>query len=268
MRWRPVAGVVLRQYYLLRTSVVRVIPLVAWVVIDILLWGFLTRYLNSLGRQGVDFVPQFLGAVLLWDFLARVMLGVSVAFLEDVWSRNFLNFFSTPLSVAEYVTGLVIVGIATSLLGLAAMVGLAVSAFGLSFLSLGLFLAHALFVLLAFGVVLGIVACAVVLRWGPAAEWLTWPIPALLAPFAGVFYPVSTLPGWMQSIAAALPPSYVFEALRARLAGGAPAPGTLLRAELLTLAYLLVAGALFQRVFRAVVRSGLLARYTAETGAA
>jgi ABC-2 type transport system permease protein len=265
VRLRPIAGIALRQCYLLRGSFVRVFPLVAWVVIDILLWGFLTRYLNSIGGRGVDFVPQLLGAVLLWDFLTRVMLGVTVAFLEDVWSRNLLNFFSTPLLVSEYVAGVVAVGIGTSFVGLAAMLLLAVLAFGLPILPLGLFLVHALLVLLGFGVVLGIFACAIVLRWGPAAEWLTWPMPALIAPFAGVFYPVATLPGWMQAVSAVLPPSYVFEALRARL-GAAPgvSQGSLLGAGALTIAWLAASAIAFRHVFRNVVRSGLLARYTAE----
>jgi ABC-2 type transport system permease protein len=268
VKLRPVAGVALRQAYLLRGSAMRIFPMVVWVAVDIVLWGFLSRYLNAVGGHGMDYVPQFLGAVLLWDFLARVMLGVLVAFLEDVWSRNLLNFFSTPLSVSEYLAGVVLTGIATSLVGLAAMVLLAGGVFGLSFLPLGLFLAHALLVLLGFGVVLGIVACAIVLRWGPAAEWLTWALPALVAPFAGVFYPLTTLPAWMQGVSSVLPPAYIFEALRARLAGAAGAPpSNLLTADLLTLAWLALACIAYARVFRNVVRSGLLARYTAEAAA-
>jgi ABC-2 type transport system permease protein len=95
------AAIVLRQYYLMRGSVARIMPLFAWVAIDIVLWGFITRYLNSV-TTGVNFVPALLGAVLLWDFFQRVMQGVSMGFLEDVWSRNFLNFFATPLRITEY----------------------------------------------------------------------------------------------------------------------------------------------------------------------
>ena len=74
-------------------------------------------------------------------------------------------------------------------------------------------------VLLIFGIALGIVGTALVLRFGPAAEWFVWPIPALLSPFAGVFYPLSILPKWMQLISSVLPPAYVFESMRAILAG-------------------------------------------------
>src|SRR3546814_2753490 len=84
----------------------------------IVLWGFITRYLNSVGPSGMDFVPTLLGAVLLWDFFSRVMQGVTTAFFEDVWSRNFLNVFASPLTIAEYISGLVLTSVITSIVGL------------------------------------------------------------------------------------------------------------------------------------------------------
>src|SRR5512145_605423 len=125
MRFHRAAAIVLRQYYLLRGSPARVLPLFAWVAVDIVLWGFITRYLNSVSAPGFDFVPVLLGAVLLWDFFARVMQGVTMAFFEDVWSRNFLNVFASPLTTAEYVSGLVLSSVATSTVGLVVMVLLA-----------------------------------------------------------------------------------------------------------------------------------------------
>jgi len=114
MRARRVAAVALRQFYLYPESATRVVPLFAWVAIDITLWGFISRYLNSVALPGYNFIPALLGAVLLWDFLARVLQGVSTAFLEDVWSRNFLNMFATPLQISEYICGLVITAVVTS----------------------------------------------------------------------------------------------------------------------------------------------------------
>ena len=133
-------------------------------------------------------VPVLLGAVLFWDFFTRVMHGVTMAFLEDVWSRNFLNLFATPLSNAEYVTGLVITSVATSLVGLVVMLVLATAIFGLPFFKLGLLLVPFLLVLFSFGIALGIFACGVVLRLEPASEWFVWPVPAVISPFAAVFY--------------------------------------------------------------------------------
>src|ERR1700733_4347 len=147
MNPRRAAAIVLRQFYLLRGSPARVLPMFAWVAIDIVLWGLITRYLNSVASAGFNFVPALLGAVLLWDFLVRVMQGVTMAFFEDVWSRNFLNIFATPLYISEYVAGLVVSSIATSTVGLAVMLVLASLAFGLSFLVYGLLLVPFLLVL-------------------------------------------------------------------------------------------------------------------------
>jgi ABC-2 type transport system permease protein len=265
LRPRRVSAIVLRQLYLLRGSPARVLPLFAWVAIDIVLWGFISRYLNGLGAAGFDFVPVLLGAVLLWDFFGRVMQGVTMAFFEDVWSRNFLNVFATPLTIAEYVAGLVLSSVGTSAVGLLVMVLLAGAAFGLSFLGYGAVLVPALLILFLFGIALGVAGAAIVLRLGPAAEWLIWPIPAVLSPFAGVFYPVATLPPWMRGVAWLLPPSYVFESLRTLLGGGAVSWPALAGAAALAILDIFLAGWLFARVYRYAVRTGLVARYSAES---
>ncbi|HLG99730.1 MAG TPA: ABC transporter permease [Bryobacteraceae bacterium] len=258
-------AIFLRQLYLLRGSPARILPLFGWVAIDIVLWGFITRYLNAVSRSGFNFVPAILGAVLLWDFFSRVMQGVTTAFFEDVWSRNFLNVFATPLSIWEYLLGLVLSSIFTSSLGLVVMLVLATAVFGLSFFSYGLMLIPFLLTLFAFGIALGIVASALVLRLGPAAEWFVWPIPALISPFAGVFYPLSILPAWMQVVARVLPPSYVFENMRSVVAGHAGSPAGVAAGGALVVLYIAGACWIFARVYRRAVRTGLIARYSAET---
>ncbi len=265
MRARPVAGIVLRQVYLIRGSPVRALPMFAWVAIDIVVWGFITRYLNSMSAGRFNYVPSLLGAVLMWDFFTRIMQGVSTAFLEDVWSRNFLNLFATPLTLSEYISGLVLTSMGTSAVGLAVMLLLATAVFGLSFFALGALLVPFLLVLFCFGIALGILASALVLRLGPASEWLVWPMPALLSPFVGVFYPLSTLPGWMRKVALVLPPSYVFQGMRAVLAGRSFSAFGLALGASLALLDILLAAFFFSRVFRHAVRTGLLARYSAES---
>jgi ABC-2 type transport system permease protein len=215
--------------------------------------------------SGLNFVPTLLGAVLFWDFFIRVMQGVTMAFFEDVWSRNFLNIFATPLSISEYVGGLVLSSTATSLIGLGIMLVLATALFGLSFFAYGLILVPFLLVLFLFGIAFGIVGSALVLRFGPASEWFVWPIPAILSPFAGVFYPLSTLPWWMRLFSRVLPPAYVFEGMRAIVSGGTASGTALLLGLGLAVLYVLLACQFFTRMYRHAVRTGLIARYSAET---
>src|SRR5512144_1188183 len=104
MRASRVGAILLRHFYIMRGSLSRVLPMFLWVTIDMVLWGFITRFLNSVASAGFNFVPVLLGAVLFWDFFIRVMQGVTMAFFEDVWSRNFLNVFASPLSISEYLS--------------------------------------------------------------------------------------------------------------------------------------------------------------------
>jgi ABC-2 type transport system permease protein len=258
-------AIVLRHFYLVSGSPARVLPLFAWVAIDMVLWGFITKYLNTVSSAGFDFVPVFLGAVLLWDFFTRVMHGVTMAFMEDVWSRNFLNIFATPLAISDYVSGLVLSSIGTSSIGLVVMLVLASTIFGLSFLAYGFALIPFLLVLFLFGIALGILGAALVLRFGPASEWFIWPIPALVSPFAGVFYPVATLPLWMQYVCWALPPVYIFENVRAIVAGRSASASELAIGAGLAVFYVILACWVFVRVYRHSVRTGLIARYSAES---
>lgn len=258
-------AIVLRQLYLIRSSVARVVPLFVWVAIDIVLWGFITRYLNSVTDSGPNFVFTLLGAVLLWDFFSRVLHGVTMAFFEDVWSRNFLNLFATPMTIQEYLAGLVFTSVFTSAISLIAMITLAGLLFHLSFFVYGAMLFPFLLVLFLFGISLGIFGSALVLRFGPAAEWFIWPFPAIVSPFVGVFYPLSTLPPWMQAISYCLPPAYVFEQMRSIVLGGHGSLPILAWSALLALGYLLATSWLFIRVYRHAQKTGLIARYSAES---
>jgi ABC-2 type transport system permease protein len=259
------SAIVVRQFYLMQGSPARVLPLFAWVAIDMVTWGFITKYLNAVSGSGFNFVPSLLGAVLLWDFFIRVMQGVTITFFEDVWSRNFLNVFATPLSISEYVSGLVLSSIATSSVGLVVMLVLATAVFGLSFFIYGALLVPYLLVLFVFGIALGIIGCGIVLRLGPAAEWFIWPIPALISPLAGVFYPLSTLPGWLRFLSRLLPPSYVFENMRAIVLNRPGSPSALFWGAALDVVFLLLASWFFRAIYHHAVRTGLIARYSAES---
>jgi len=265
MSGNRIYAIILRQFYLIRGSFSRVFPLFAWVAVDMVLWGFLTRYLNTVAAPGYNFVPALLGAVLLWDFFIRIMQGVTMAFFEDVWSRNFLNIFATPLLISEYVCGLVLSSILTSIIGLVAMLFIATTFFKLSFFVYGLAIMPFLLVLFLFGISLGIFGSGLVLRFGPAAEWFIWPLPALISPFAAVLYPVSTLPAWMQVISRLLAPSYVFEGLRTIISGGRISWIALMNGALLAIGYVLLSYWFFTRIYRYALRTGLIARYSAES---
>jgi ABC-2 type transport system permease protein len=161
----------------------------------------MTKYLNTVTAAGFDFVPVLLGAVLMWDFFTRVMFGVTMAFFEDVWSRNFLNIFGSPVSINEYLTGLVSSSIITSTLGLVVMLILAVALFGLSFILYGGLLVPFLMVLFPLRHCSRIVGCSFVLRFGPSAEWFVLADSGNPVTVRRSVLSISTMPTWIQWIA-------------------------------------------------------------------
>jgi len=264
MRVGRALAITLRHLYLLVGSGSRVVPIFAWVTIDMILWGYITRYLDTVSLPDVNVGTALLAAVVCWGFFGRVMHGVTTAFFEDVWSRNFLNLFTTPLSIAEYITGLALSSVLTSLIALSVLLFMSSWLFDLFLPAYGPAMAVLFFTMFLFGIALGIAGCALVLRFGPPAEWFIWPIPAVIAPFVGVFYPLSILPDWMYAAGRCLPPSYAFEQLRAQITGVEISIASTLPALGLAALWLALAGLLFYCVFRHVMRSGLIARYSAE----
>lgn len=263
MAFSRIYAIVLRQFYLTRDNPTRIVQLFVWSLLEIVLWGFVSAYVAE--EAGVRFEFVFLGAIILWEFLVRVMYGITVTFFEDVWSRNFLNTFASPLSIREYLAGMVLASIVTTTASFSIMLLFAWALFGFSVALLGLAAVPFLFILFLTGIALGIIGVAFVLRFGPSAEWFIWPLPAIISPFAGVFYPIATLPTWIQPLSYALPPTYVFEGLRTIMSGGSFEAVAFWKGVGLACCALALAYAYFAAVYRRAIKTGLIARYSAET---
>jgi ABC-2 type transport system permease protein len=256
---RRILAVVLRDLYALRHSVVRVFEILYWPLVELLIWGYVSLYLQA--RQVPAVVAGLLGGVLLWQLLFRSQSEVSIAFMEDVWSRNLLNVFASPLTPGEYLAGMVAFSLAKLVVATAIMGVLAFVLYGFGLFSLGPALVPFAFLLLVMGWALGVFTVGVVLRFGHSAEVVAWALSFAFQPFAAVFYPVAILPGPMQALAAAVPASHVFEGMRAVIAGQGIDAGSLAAAAVLDLVY--VAGALwfFHAMLGGVRRSGGLSRF-------
>jgi ABC-2 type transport system permease protein len=141
---------------------------------------------------------------------------------------------------------------------------LAGTLFGYTIFKLGILLIPFLAILFTFGLSIGIFIAGFVFRFGPAAEWLAWPIAFFLSPFAGVFYPISILPAPFQIVAKLIPASYVFEGMRSVLSISQASISLLLVGTTLACLYLFLAFLFFVRTYRMVLKSGLITRFSAE----
>lgn len=255
---RRVYALVLRYWYLLRSSGPRILDLVYWPTVQMLMWGFLQSYLADQTGNAAMAAGTLIGAVLLWDILFRGQIGFSMTFLEEMWSRNLGNILMTPLRSSEFVAAMMIMSVVRVLIGLVPVTLLAIWLFGFNFWSLGLAVPLFFLLLIMTGWAVGLVACGFVLRYGLGAETLSWSLIFLLLPLTCVYYPVAALPDWLAPVALALPPTHVFEGLRALLLERSLRPDLMASALLLNLVYLGAASGLFAWLLRAARREGSL----------
>ena len=214
---RRISAMVRRYWYLLSSSWPRILDLIYWPTVQMLMWGFLQLYVSQHGGFFAQASGVFIGAVLLWDILFRGQLGFSISFLEEMYARNLGNIMMSPLRPVELIVSLMIMSIVRLSIGMIPVSFLASAFFGFNLWALGLALAAFFVNLMLTSWSIGIFVAGLLLRNGLGAESLAWTIMFLFLPLTCVYYPVAVLPVWLQWVAWALPPTYVFEGMRALL---------------------------------------------------
>jgi ABC-2 type transport system permease protein len=215
---RRVFAMVLRHWYLLSSSWPRLLDLMYWPAVQMLMWGFLQMYVSqNAGSPFMRAAGTFIGAVMLWDVLFRGQLGFSISFLEEMYARNMGNLMMSPLRPIEFVLALMVQSIVRLSIGMVPVSLLAIWWFDFNLWAMGLALAVFFMNLLLTSWAIGIMVSGILLRHGLGAENMAWGFMFLMLPFTCVYYPVSVLPSWLQVFAWMLPPTYVFEGMRALL---------------------------------------------------
>ncbi len=220
MKWHRIQALLIRHLYLYKRSLPRIMDIVYWPVMELLLWGFLSAYIEKLSVGGFSAVTVLLGAVIFWDFLDQSQKAVSIAFLEEIWEKNLLNIFVTPLRVSEFLASTMLIGVVRLILVGIVLTALAFVLYQFNLFTLGFALIPFMLNLFLFGWSLGLLANAVILRFGTSAQILAWGFLVLVQPFSAVFYPVSALPTFLRPLAYLLPSTYVFEGMREVFATG------------------------------------------------
>ncbi|MGH8802375.1 MAG: ABC transporter permease [Casimicrobiaceae bacterium] len=255
---RRIRGICRRHAYLLLRSWPRLVSMAYYPTVTMVLWAFVTLYLAPTNHFLQSAPGFFIGAVLLWDVLFRGQLGVSLTFVEEIYSRNLGNLFVSPLRLYELVLGQLALSVLRTLIGVGGACLFAWLLFRYSIFSMGLPLVAFFTCLLVFGWAIGLAVSAMLLRYGLGAEELAWAAIFLIAPVSGVYYPIAVLPGPLQAIAYALPAAQVFEGMRGVLLRGVFDTALLYRALALDALYLCLGVALFAAAVRGARRRGTL----------
>jgi ABC-2 type transport system permease protein len=256
---RRIWGLMYRHIALYRASWPRLLELAYWPTLQLCIWGFTASFFAArLGNPGVVAAGGLLGGVLLWEVALRTQMGLSLGFLEEIWSRNLGHLFVSPLRPWELLAALVGISALRVIVGLAPALLLAWALYAFNIFGVGLVLIPFVANLMVMGwwVALGVIS--LILRHGAGAEALAWSVLFGLTPFSAVFYPVSILPAAVRPIALALPSAHVFEGMRAALSGGGVAWDQLAWAAGLNALWLAAATLLFAAQFRAARTRGAL----------
>lgn len=258
LSWLRVGAMLLRYLYLLRGSWPRVLELAYWPTAQMILWGFITQFFLTNSTWVAQATGVLIAAVLLWDVLFRSQLGVSLSFMEEMWSRNLGHLLVTPLRPVELIASFLSLSLLRTLIGVTPASLLAIPLYHYSVFELGLPLIAFFVNLMVMGWAIGLVVSGIVLRFGLGAESLAWLLIFGLAPLSGIYYPIEVLPGWLQPVAWSLPSAYVFEGMRAVMFDGAFRLDLLAAAAALNVVYLALGAGVFLYAFHAARVRGLL----------
>jgi ABC-2 type transport system permease protein len=223
MKLHRIAALVSRHLYLYRRSLPRIMEIFYWPFLDLVIWGFITLYLAKYQPQVPGFVSFFLGALILWDMLFRSQQGITISFLEELWARNLMNLFASPLTPGEFLAATIAMSIFKVTCVSLVMAVCAWLFYDYNVLVMGLWLLPFVLNLVVTGWAIGVFTTSLIMRFGQEAEVLAWSMVFLFQPISCVFYPLDVLPTWLKAVAWVNPAAHVFEGMRAVLnSSGAP----------------------------------------------
>ena len=258
MKLHRITALLVRHLY--RRSLPRIMEIFYWPFLDLVIWGFITLYLARYQSQVPGFVTFFLGALILWDMLFRSQQGITIAFLEELWARNLMNLFASPLKPSEFLTATMAMSIMKVTVVSIVMAGSALLFYSYNILIIGAWLMPFVLNLVITGWIIGVFTTSLIMRFGQEAEVLAWSMVFLFQPISCVFYPLEVLPTWLQMIAWANPAAHIFEGMRTVLSARALPLGDLAWAVCLNGVFLVVVVAWFYRTVAYCKEHGLLVR--------
>jgi ABC-2 type transport system permease protein len=258
MNWNKIFALSLRHIYLIKGSFPRILDLIYWPTIQIFLWGFISKFFTLSSSFYENTVGIILSAAILYDFLFRSSISYNMMFLEEIWSRNFTNLFIAPIKISEIITALTFTAIFRTLIGLIPASLIAIPLFGVSIFKIGLPLIFLLTTLYIFGVTLGLLVTAGLVRFGPSFENIAWASLFFLAPLGCIYYPIEILPYWLQIIAELLPLVHIFEEMRNILIYDIIDVYQILKATLISFLYFILGIIVFYRSYDGAKERGTL----------
>ncbi len=261
MKLHRIYAITLRHLFNLLHSLDRLSDVFYWPVMDLFLWGITSSYFRAISGSGSQFVVFIVCGILLWILTWRAQFEITNNVLAELWDKNLINIFVSPLGFAEWIISGFVMGILKGGISIAFASVAAYLMYKVNILQFGWHLVPFSILLIMAGWWIGLFIAAILMRYGTKVQTLAWALVWAVAPFSALYYPVSYLPNWAQKVAYAIPTSYVFEAEREFLSLGTVNYHMLMISFLLNCVYLTLALIFIHKSFKKILNRGLISMY-------
>lgn len=261
MKTSRIYAIVLRNLYTFRRNYDRWFDAFYWSIMDLVIWGITTNYIGHLNPSYAKITIIVISGITFWFIVTRSQYETNVALLEDIWSRNMLNIFISPLKFFEWIIGVVVIGVIKAIITFTVASCVAFVLYKVQIVSFGLWIPLLIVSLLMTGWWVSFLITAAILRYGSRIQTFAWTLIVLLAPFSGIYYPISTLPKWAQVISQFLPTTYVFTSIRDLVLTGKVDPMNIVISFLLNFVYICIGISLLYIGYKKLVERGMLQLY-------
>lgn len=214
MNIRRIMAMVQRYFYNTKHSYDRLTDMFYWPLMDLLIWGLTGLYFTKLSPDSGNATTILLTGIIFWIVTWRAQYEITTNLLSEMWDRNLVNIFASPLTVYEWIVSVVIFGGLKMVISLLFSAGIAYLIYQYAFFQFGWWLIPIITSLVITGWASGFIVAAIIIRFGMKVQTIAWAGAYLIAPFSALYYPLSVLPDWAQKIALIFPSSYIFEAMR------------------------------------------------------
>lgn len=260
MNRQRILAVILRHLYVWPRGIERFMSSVGWPLVSLFTWGLTASYLEKSSISSVSITTLILGGIIFWSITSRSQLETTISFMDEVWNKNLINMFSTPLSLSEFLIAVILLDILKLIITLVFLIIFAYAFYSFNVMIFSWYIPFFLINLTIFGWMFGFLVIGLIIRFGRNIEEFTWSLLAFVSPFSCVYYPLSSLPLWAQKIALLLPSTYIFEEMRRFMTENQVIWGNIGISFVLNIIYLILSLIFLHLMFEKARETGRLAK--------
>jgi len=258
MKLNRIWAMVLRYFFYFLHSLDRMSDAFYWPTVDLLLWGLTSSYFRQYTPANSKILLMIVSGIVFWLITWRGQYEITVNLLDELWNKNLVNLFVSPLKFSEWAISVIIIGVLKGFLSFSFALLMAFLLFKIKLFFYGFYFLPLIILLIMSGWSIGFLVAGIILRFGTKIQTLAWTGVMIISPFSAIYYPISILPGWAQKVAAFVPTSYVFEEARRIIMTGSLDWNKLLISAGLNVIYLILALIFIRKSFDKTLEKGLV----------